>query len=201
MKGLKSTPASGLAYDGSMPDDLPLFAPPPSADDPFALLKACHRKLEGRLDALAAVAARLAAGAPAEPAAVADALGAAIAHFDGPGRWHLEDEEASVLPRLLARDPAAAALIAALEPDHVAIEAGWAELRAVLAGLRDGLAQGPSADPALVARLQALLPPFTALHHRHHEVEETRVMPRARAALDAAEVAAIAAEMRARRSS
>lgn len=182
-----------------MTDDSSLFAPPPGPDDPFGLLKACHRKLEARLDALAAVAARLAGGEAGAPEALAEALGAAIAQFDGPGRWHLADEEESVLPRLLALDPEAGTLVASLAPDHAAIEAGWAELRPVLAGLRDALTQRQAADPALVVRMQGLLPPFTALHHRHHQLEEAQVMPRAREALDAAALAAIGAEMRARR--
>jgi hypothetical protein len=172
-----------------------IFTPPPCADDPFDLLKACHRKLESRLEALAVVAERLAAGTAGDK--VVEALNAGIKQFDGPGRWHLQDEEESVLPRLLAKDPAVQELIDALAPDHEAIERGWADLRPVLVGLRDT----GGADAALVARLQALLPEFSALHFEHHRFEESQVMPRARAVLGVDDVAAIAAEMRARRES
>lgn len=183
-----------------MTDEAPILAAKPGPDDPLGQLTACHRKLEARLDALAAVARVLAAGVPAERRqAVVEALGAAIAHFDGPGAWHLADEDDSLYPRLLAMDPAAADVLAALQPEHEAIEAGWDDLKPALAALRDAVAAGDPVPGAWLHRLEAQLPGYAALYRRHHAFEETTVMPRVRAALDAEALAAIGQEMRARR--
>ena len=183
-----------------MADEASILAAKPGPDDPLGQLAACHRKLEARLDALAEVAAALRAGVPAERRqATAEALGAAIAHFDGAGRWHLADEEVSLLPRLLAADPDAAEAVAALAPDHEAIEAGWEDIKPALEALRDAVAAGEPTPKAWLHRLEAQLPGYTALYRRHHAAEETTIMPRVRAALDAETLSAIGAEMQARR--
>jgi len=183
-----------------MPDDASILAAKPGPDDPLGQLRACHRKLEARLEALGEVAHVLAAGVPAERrAAVVEALGAAIAHFDGPGAWHLADEEQSVLPRLLAADPGAAEAVALLAPEHEAIEAGWADLKPALEALRDAVAAGEPTPGTWLHRLEAQLPGYLALYLRHHAAEETTIMPRVRAALGPEALAAIGAEMQARR--
>lgn len=177
-----------------------ILAPKPGPDDPLGQLTACHRKLEARLEALGEVAKVLAAGVPAERRqATVEAIGAAIAHFDGPGAWHLADEDASLYPRLLAADPAAQAALDALKPDHEAIEAGWADIKPALEALRDAVAAGEPTPRNWLHRLEVQLPGYLALYRRHHAAEETTIMPRVRAVLDAAALAAIGAEMAARR--
>lgn len=182
-----------------MTDPAPLFAPPPGPDDPLGMIRACHRRLEARLDTLAHAATLLTDAPGTRRAAAAGALAQAVRHLDGAARLHVADEELSIFPRLRAADPTAGALIAGLAADHQHIDAAWQALRPVLEALRETLDADHTPDPALVARLRTLLPPFSAAHHRHHAHEEQEILPRAVAALDASALAAIAAEMVARR--
>ncbi len=182
-----------------MTDPTPLFTPPPGPDDPLGMLRACHRRLEARLDTLGHVADLLAGAPGTRLEAAAGAIARAISHLDGAARLHVEDEEVSLFPRLQAADPGATAVIAGLATDHAEIEAGWRALRAVLEAIFAALEVGRAPEPVLVDRLRALLPPFAAAHQGHHAREERELLPRAEALLDARALAELADEMQARR--
>lgn len=182
-----------------MADQTSLFQPPPGADDPLGMLVACHRRLEARLEGLVEVATVLADAPGTRLEAATSALARAISQLDVAEPRHVEDEEASLFPRWRAADAGADAVIAALEADHHAIEDGWRALRPTAVALRDALAAGTAPDPALVAELRARAPGLAEAHRAHHAREEAEVLPRAAAALDAAALGAIGAEMAARR--
>src|SRR5690606_1400459 len=100
---------------------------------------------------------------------------------------HERDEELSLFPRL-AGAAELAPLCAELEREHRAHEGLHAELAALA-----------RAEPLDADRLASLSTRLDDAYARHVEVEETRVFPAARAALGAADLAAMADEMQARR--
>lgn len=148
-------------------------------DDPFAQLLRSHRRLEERLAELEGAADRLARGEDAEArrviAEVLGWLGRAI-------KRHEEDEERSLFPRL-AGDATLAPLIARLTDEHRAQDALAAQLAA----------GGPAVAVAETARRLA------RSYAAHVALEETALFPACRARLSPADLAAIAAEMSARR--
>ncbi|MFO1323069.1 MAG: hemerythrin domain-containing protein [Burkholderiales bacterium] len=170
-----------------MPIDLPNGSAAPGFDDPVGMLRACHRRIERQLATLGRLRRHL-----PEHHADADARIAAAAilrYFDTAAINHHADEEDSVFPRLRTAAPDAAPLLAALATDHVALAARWMKLRPLLA--------------AIVAHSGAYLPvkdveEFCAAYAAHIAREESEFLPRA-ATLPAADLAAIGAEMAARR--
>ena len=141
--------------------------------DPFEMLERCHRRLEETLAELA----------PPTRQALDEAL-----HFiDRSMQRHENDEEQSLFPRL-AGLTALAPLLDRLTAQHRAQSALVEELRAQLSAA-DG-------DDARVADVVARL---GAAYRAHIAVEERELFPAARAALSADDVAAMGAEMDARR--
>lgn len=160
----------------------------PGFDDPLGVLRACHRRIERQLTTLVRLRRHL-----PEHHADADAGSAATAilrYFDTAAVNHHADEELSLFPRLAAALPETAALTRALEYEHVALARRWTRLRPLLA--------------AIVARSGAYLPvkevdEFCAAYAAHIAAEEGQLLPQAQAALPAATLAEIGAEMAARR--
>jgi hemerythrin superfamily protein len=141
------------------------------AEDPFEMLLRCHRRLEERLEDLAAAKDRQ---------AVEDVL-----HFFGRAIVrHEADEEASLFPRLKNCDD----IIAALTAEHRAQAKLHDELRAIA----HGWPQTQSRLPDLVSRLRAA-------YGAHAEREEKELFPAARQQLGEAELAAMLREMDQRR--
>lgn len=162
-----------------------------SHDDVAGLLLACHDRIRRFL----AVAHRLAVQ-PASPSEIAEAATSVQRYFSVALPLHAEDEDLSVLPRLQASGPVAAAhlaetLAAQHEDIHVLIArmvALWREL--VRNPERRDQSSGPLATGA--RRLEALF-------EGHLELEERVIFPAVRA-LPLPDRVAIVAEMRARRS-
>lgn len=156
--------------------------PPPSFDDPVAVLLRAHEQLESRLATLERAAAALSTTPDEALQAIRDVL----RHLEGPGLRHTEDEEFSVWPRV--NDEPIAALLDELGLEHRAMEA-------ITLALRDVMARAaPPLYPELVAHATAL----AAAYRDHLRKEEERLFPLARA-LDPAELRAIGIEMRLRR--
>lgn len=108
---------------------------------------------------------------------------------------HVEDEEASIAPRLRGRDPEVDAALDEMGAEHQAHEARVARLVALcrtLEGAPDELAAARDELDQVSRFLEA---EFAV----HLEREETVILPALRRLLDADERAAIQAEMRARR--
>jgi hemerythrin-like domain-containing protein len=161
----------------------------PTFDDPLGMLRACHGRIERQLGTLQRLVAHLPEhGADRDAQAAARAI---LRYFDNAAPNHHADEEASVFPRLIARAPAAGTMIATLERDHHgAFEANWRRLRpllvAIAAGARDTL------PPDFVREV-------CEAYAAHIALENDRLFPLCEETLLPEELAAIGAEMAARR--
>jgi hemerythrin-like domain-containing protein len=171
-----------------MPHDPFAVNAAPGFDDPLGMLRACHRRIERQLGTLNRLLRHL-----PEHHADPDARAAATAilrYFDTAAINHHADEEQSLFPRLIIAAPDVRILARQLEREHEALAARWARLRPLLS--------------AIVARCGAYLPVkgvdlFCAAYRAHIAREEGELLPRAAEALTASDLAAIGAEMAARR--
>lgn len=161
----------------------------PSPDNVEEFLKACHRRIEQRLEAME----RAAAAIETSRGEALAAFEAAFRFLDSSGALHTEDEEESVFPRLRARmEPGERVYLAELEHDHA--EAGGIHRR--LRTLVEAAARGDADAPAIRGAVEA----FTALYRRHISSEDAALTDYARRLLTPEDRGGIAAEMRARRS-
>ena len=157
-------------------------------DDPLAMLEACHGRIRKQLATLARLERHL-----PEHGHDADARAAArgiLRYFDSAALHHHEDEEQSLMPRLLARVPEARPFAARLVREHAELAALWRKLRPLLSGIAAG--QRASLPPKLVRDV-------TAAYDEHMAFEEGELIPLAEDALPADEIAAIGREMAMRR--
>lgn len=161
-------------------------------DEPFAMLEACHERLQRTLGLLRRLQTHVAARGADDQAR--QAARDVLRYFDLAGPQHHLDEERHVLPALQASgDPALGDLALRLHDDHGRMDAAWAQARPVLQGLAEGgLVRF---DPAHLQVLDA----FADLHAAHLEAEERSAFPAATRRLDAAALAAMSADMRRRR--
>ena len=150
-----------------------------SGRDPFEQLARSHRRLEELLDALQTSAS--------DP----DLLRDAAAFFARNVRRHEEDEERSLFPRLAGRAELAP-LVERLTREHREHERLHAELDAIVQELDRGAA--PSG-----ARIDTLVDALVGAYRDHVQVEERELFPAAQRVLVASDLAAMAAEMDARR--
>ncbi len=157
----------------------------PGFDDPLGLLAACHGRIEGHCATLARLKVHVRAhGGDREAQVAAERV---FGYFAQAGRWHHEDEERDLAP-LLERhgDRALVAVMARLMAEHRDLERAYAPLERILRAL-----------PATPADLP--IEPYVSLMRAHMQVEDTVVLPRARALLDSSEIAALGQAMAARR--
>jgi len=160
----------------------------PTFDDPFGMLLACHEKMRRQLGTLARLQRHLPEhGADAHARAAASAI---LKYFDHAAPNHHADEDASLLPRVLARAPHLAHAIEVIGAEHRILELRWRKLRRVLCGIAAGRNEG--LPPALV---RTVCEGYLA----HLEREETRLLPAARQCLDAEAIAQIGREFAQRR--
>lgn len=157
-------------------------------DDPLAMLSACHLRIRKQLATLARLEHHLPEhGHDDDARAAARAI---LRYFDTAAVHHHEDEEASLLPRLVARVTEARALADRLMQEHGELAERWRRLRPLLSGIAAG--QRAVLPPKLVREI-------AAAYHAHIELEESELIPLAREALPADEVATIGREMAERR--
>ncbi|MBV8035747.1 hemerythrin domain-containing protein [Roseateles sp.] len=155
-------------------------------DQPLEMLLACHERVRRSLDLLLRLQAHVAVQGADEPAR--DAARDVLRYFDIAGPKHHEDEERHVLPQL--RAAGRGQLADRLAAEHAEMGRQWAALRPALEALRDGCDEGLDA-PACQA--------YAALYAGHMAAEEGEAFPTAARQLDAAMLAAMGAEMAARR--
>lgn len=163
-----------------------LPATPPAA--PLAVLLDFHKSIRLALGALETTAGLASAG-------LADVIrvSALVDFFDGPLRWHDEDEALSLFPRLLRSDPERArAVVAAVARDHAIVED---TLDTVVVHLR-AIADGAAPDADKLAAWHRALHDVVLPHLRR---EEEDVFPLAAQLLDASAQKDMATEMHARR--
>jgi hemerythrin-like domain-containing protein len=157
-------------------------------DDPLAMLVACHVRMRKQFATLARLERHLPEhGHDADARAAARAI---LRYFDSAAVHHHEDEEASLMPRIVARAPEASALATRLARDHGVLEDHWRRLRPLLCGI--------------AAAQRAVLPPklvrdIAEAYEAHLAFEEAELVPLAQKVLGADEIAAIGREMAARR--
>ncbi|WP_034712347.1 hemerythrin domain-containing protein [Acidovorax sp. JHL-9] len=172
---------------------LPGFnAPSVGFEQPFAMLEACHERVQRTLALLQRLRAHV-----QEHGADVSAQQAArdvLRYFDIAAPLHHEDEELHVFPLLLAQAaPDVVALVRRLQHDHRCMATDWAAARLALQALVEGRQAGFSeADGAAFER-------FIGRYDRHIADEETLAYPAAQALLAAPALEAMGREMAARR--
>ena len=176
---------------------LPGFSSPAVGfEEPFAMLQACHERVQRTLALLQRLRAHV-----REHGADTTARQAArdvLRYFDLAAPLHHEDEELHVFPLLLAQaTPEVKALVRQLQADHVAMTADWAAARSVLQALADPAAA--TTPGAFSTGDEAALAQFAARYTDHIATEEGQVYPVALALLPPAALQAMGQEMAARR--
>ena len=172
-----------------------LRTPAVGLDAPFEMLVACHERVQRSLDLLRRLQQHL--GDHGASAHTMQAAGDVLRYFDLAAPLHHQDEELHVFPPLLSgADAGMRSMVQRLQQDHLNMEVHWAAARVVLLEVA-ALALSPAAP--LTAEQAARLDDFAALYEQHIVDEQTLVYPAAQAALGAAEVAAMSADMAQRR--
>lgn len=175
---------------------LPGFsAPAVGFEQPFAMLEACHERVQRTLALLARLRAHV-----RQHGADEDARQAArdvLRYFDIAAPLHHEDEELHVFPLLRAQaSPDVQTLVQRLQQDHLAMTADWAAARVPLLALVD--ATDAAAAPFTPGG-DAALDRFSQRYADHIAAEEGTAYPAALALLAPATLAAMGQEMAARR--
>lgn len=150
------------------------------------MLLACHERVRRSLDLLLRLQAHVEQHGTDSQAR--DAARDVLRYFDIAGPAHHEDEERHVLPRLRAAGQHALADL--LQAEHVTMTASWGTLRQSLAEIAEGR---PHPLDALACRA------YAELYAQHMGREEGQAFLQARQGLEADELAAMGAEMAARR--
>ncbi|HLU67560.1 MAG TPA: hemerythrin domain-containing protein [Kofleriaceae bacterium] len=164
------------------------------AKDLVDALLDCH----GRIRQMMEIARALVAAAPGAPAGeVREAAARVRRYFVEALPRHVEDEEASIAPRLRGRDPAVDAALAEMTAEHTRHDA----LVARLVALCRRLEAEPERLPEVQGELGEVTGALDAELAAHLAREEEVVFPAIRRLLDEGERAAIHAELRARRTS
>ncbi len=161
-------------------------------EQPFAMLEACHERVQRTLGLLARLRAHVRDNGVDD--AARQAARDVLRYFDIAAPLHHEDEERHVFPLLLAQGaPGVQALVAQLQQDHIRMTADWAAARLGLQAAADGNVTAFSAsDEAAFSR-------FAEGYDAHIAAEEKTAYPAASALLAPATLAEMGREMAARR--
>jgi iron-sulfur cluster repair protein YtfE (RIC family) len=159
--------------------------------DVVDLLLDCHT----RIRSFSTLAARLAEVEGASDEEVAQSAAKVRRYFTMALPKHVEDEEESLLPRLMGKDPEVDRALQQMEDEHGSHEA---PLRRLLE-LCDTLQRTPSSLPSLRGELGEVARWLVAEFEVHLQAEETIVLPAARRLLAPEELQAIHDELRRRR--
>jgi pyridoxamine 5'-phosphate oxidase len=159
---------------------------------PLAVLKTCHVHIRAQCDALRALVDRIKGFGPD-----ADAQRTAaeiVRYFDTAARFHHEDEEEDLLPRMIvcatmSRGSSLTRLVASIATEHREMERAWTHVRALLQGVTAG---DSDLDPMLVDH-------FVKLYGVHIAVEEANLFPLAEMLLSRSDLAELSASMAQRR--
>lgn len=171
-----------------------LMGPAPAFDTPLAMLEACHRRLETRLEQLMHIAERLADPSGERHAEALRVLEEVRRHFATSGVHHTDDEELTLFPMLRAMPEAGLdELLDVLESDHDALNAMHAELEM----LADRLQARVSLE-AVVA-LKTLASDLKIHYERHIRQEDRHILPKAQELLSPEQLETLGSEMRRRR--
>lgn len=155
-------------------------------------MKTCHERIRAQCAALLGLVERMKEFGPDGQAQ--RMAGDIVRYFDTAARFHHEDEEDDLLPRMIvvstmSRGSSLTRLVASIATEHREMDRTWTQLRALLQGVTVGEAD---IDPLLVDH-------FVKLHGVHITVEEANLYPLAEMLLTRADLAAISANMTQRR--
>lgn len=161
-------------------------------EQPFAMLEACHERVERTLTLLQRLRAYVREQAADE--AARQAARDVLRYFDIAAPLHHQDEELHVFPLLLAQGaPSVVAVVQQLQHDHVCMAADWAAARGALQALADGAAAGLGSED------EARIDQFAQRYQQHIQAEEGTAYPCAQALLAQGDLHAMGLEMAARR--
>lgn len=169
-----------------------LMAPAPGFDTPLAMLSACHRRIERRLEQLGHVVDRLAEPDAARHPEALRVLADVRRHFATSGAHHTDDEELTLFP-MLREDPKLRELIDRLEADHEEIAAMERDLDTLGDRLQAAV------TPEDVDSLRTLAANLQAHYARHIRQEDEQILARAAQLLTPEQLAKLGFEMRRRR--
>jgi len=159
---------------------------------PLAVMKTCHVVIRAQCHTLRALGDHMKEfGADVEAQRTAADI---VRYFDTAARFHHEDEEDDLLPRMIisstmGRGSSLTRLVASIATEHREMERVWTHLRALLQGVTAGDA---FLDPLVVDH-------FVKLYGVHIAVEEANLFPLAEMLLSRSDLAAISASMAQRR--
>ena len=163
------------------------------AEGPVELLLGCH----ARIREFTALAARVASEEAASDADVADAARRVHRYHAVALPLHQADEEMSIAPRLEPiAPPALRHALSEMRRQHVELD----ETLASLLRLWEQLAVEPGRRSEMAPAMLRGVTRMQGLWAQHLSVEEEVIFPELSRVLDAAQLASIAEEMRARRS-
>ncbi|WP_321472900.1 hemerythrin domain-containing protein [uncultured Paludibaculum sp.] len=153
-------------------------------DAPLDHLKACHRRIEERLDTMERAAARL----ETHRDRALEAFESAFHFMDTSGVMHTEDEELSVFPRLRPlMEPGELSYLAGLEHEHTEAHRLYTELKDIYSA------------PGDVSQIKSVVSRLATLYRAHIQSEDKTLQGYAAQHLVQEDLAAISAEMKARR--
>ena len=173
--------------------NLPGFnTPAVGFEQPFAMLEACHERVQRTLGLLARLRVHVHDNGVDDNAR--QAAGDVLRYFDLAAPLHHQDEELHVFPLLLAQGtPEVRALVLQLQNDHVQMTAEWAAARPNLQAMVQGTVTAISAaDDKAFNR-------FAQRYGAHIAAEEGLAYPAAAALLEPTTLAHMGREMAARR--
>lgn len=163
-------------------------------EQPFAMLEACHERVQRTLALLERLRVHVHDHGADEPAL--QAARDVLRYFDIAAPLHHQDEELHVFPPLLAQGQAdVVALVQRLLHDHHDMVSDWATARQPLQALVDGRASRFSAGDL------AVLERFAQRYARHIDDEERIAYPAAQGVLPEATLESMGREMAGRRQS
>ena len=167
-------------------------APAVGFEEPFAMLEACHERVQRTLTLLDRLREHVRQQGADESAR--QAARDVLRYFDVAAPLHHEDEELHVFPLLLAQAaPEMRTLVQRLQQDHVDMVADWAAARVPLQALAHGEIEGFSESA------EALFDRFEARYASHIHHEERQAYPAALHLLEPAVLGRMGQEMAHRR--
>ncbi len=166
----------------------------PDFTQPLDALIACHRRIEQKIATLNKLARHVVQrGADDEARSAAEGI---LRYFHVAAPMHHQDEETDLFPMLLlqARKPEIQArafdIIARLMVEHRQFETQWCEIEPLLTRIATGENQAFTPD---------LIKHFSHAYRQHIANEESILLPMAHNLLNAEQLAALGASMKARR--
>jgi hemerythrin-like domain-containing protein len=180
-----------------------LPAPAPGFDQPLAMLRACHERIQRQCATLTKLVAHLRSDGLTDSAR--QAATDIQRYFSSAGRQHHADEEQDLFPRLRT-EPGLAGLLDTLVREHAVMESLWQRLDSQLQALSTssipGVVEPLLTAPDTIRDLDAfaqLAGEFNMVYAQHIARENGELLPRAEKILNSEAQRELGARMAARR--